>query len=80
MNIEAVSQTEETARLRGAWISLAEDAVPRDDCPDPERLWQAAHGDLPPGEWRGLTNDEINELRRTVDASADGDDRKSTWN
>ena len=24
-------------------------------------------GDLPPGKWRDLTNDEINELRRTVD-------------
>ena len=37
-------------RLRQAFARLAEHAVPRDDCPRPEVLWAAVHGERPPDE------------------------------
>lgn len=39
-------------RLRQAFRELAEDAAPRDDCPEADRLWAAAHGELGPAETR----------------------------
>ncbi len=33
-------------RLREGFAVLGEKAVPGDDCPQPERLWAAAHGEL----------------------------------
>jgi hypothetical protein len=36
--------------LREAFASLAEDAAPGPDCPDPVRLWDATRGDLPPAD------------------------------
>lgn len=41
-------------RLRQAFRALAEDAEPRGDCPDADRLWAAVHGELAPAETREL--------------------------
>lgn len=38
---------QETARLRKAFASLARTAVAEPDCPEPERIWRAAAGELP---------------------------------
>lgn len=45
---------QETLRLREAFASLAWDAVPQESCPEPERLWAGARGELAPGEVREL--------------------------
>ncbi len=37
-------------RLRQAFAGMAERAVPRDDCPRPDVLWAAVHGERPPDE------------------------------
>ena len=66
--------------LRTAFASLAERAVARPDCPEPDRLWAAAAGELPPVEARPLvlhTADcaacaEAWRLAREHAASADG--------
>jgi hypothetical protein len=38
------------------WESRAVDARPAADCPEPERLWNAARGALPPAETRALVD------------------------
>ena len=40
----------EIRRLREAFASLSEAARPREDCPAPERLWEAVAGSLPAEE------------------------------
>ena len=44
----------ESARLREAFASLSQKAAENPDCPDPDRLWQATRGELPPAETRNL--------------------------
>lgn len=46
----------EIGHWQDALAAAAETAVPRDDCPEPERIWAAVQGELPP-----------DELRETVD-------------
>jgi hypothetical protein len=38
------------ARWRQAFAGLSEQAAPRPDCPDPDRLWAAATAESPPAE------------------------------
>lgn len=46
--------TDEVERLRRAFTALSATARPMDDCPEPERLWQAARGELAPGDLRDV--------------------------
>jgi hypothetical protein len=39
-----------SVQWREAWAALAERATATDACPPPERLWEAAHGDLAPDQ------------------------------
>ena len=39
-----------TERLRAAFQGLSRGATPRQDCPDPDRIWLAAHGEAPSEE------------------------------
>lgn len=41
-------------RLRRAWASLSDGAVPTESCPEPDSLWAAARGELAPEVTRGL--------------------------
>lgn len=47
---------QEATRLREAFASLSQGAEGRPDCPEPERLWQAANGDLPAAEIQSLVD------------------------
>lgn len=42
----------EDGRLQDALSAVAETAVPREDCPEPERIWDAQRGALAPEETR----------------------------
>jgi hypothetical protein len=46
----------EIERLRGAFASLAADACARPGCPEPERIWRAAGGELRSAELRELVD------------------------
>jgi hypothetical protein len=48
--------TDDVARLRAAFAAASETARPRQDCPDPGRLWDAAHGALEPADTRALVD------------------------
>lgn len=48
MNSDA-DTARETVRLRQAFAALSRDAVPAEDCPPAERLWDAARGLAEPG-------------------------------
>jgi len=41
-------------RLRRAWASWSDGAVPTEACPEPDRLWAAVRGELAPEATRGL--------------------------
>ena len=43
-------------RLRAALRALGEDAVPREDCPAPERIWGAVRAELPVAERREVVD------------------------
>ncbi len=43
-------------RLRDAFASLAPTAEARADCPEPERVWRAAAGEVPSAEIRALVD------------------------
>ena len=57
---------QEISRLREAFASQAHEATERADCPEPERLWQATHGELPTAEIQDLVDHtaQLPELRR----------------
>ena len=42
--------------LREAFRSLATDALPTDECPEPEKLWDGLAGKLPPDELRDVVD------------------------
>ena len=44
----------ELARLREAFLDGASDAVPQKGDPDPETIWKAANGQLPPEQTRAI--------------------------
>lgn len=46
-------------RLRRAWASLSDGAVPTESCPEPDRLWAAARGELAPERTRGLVEHSL---------------------
>lgn len=46
----------QTVELRRALEAVAETAVPRDDCPDAERIWRALGGELPPEDLRTVVD------------------------
>ena len=48
------TETRDFERLHRAFVSLSETAQPTASCPDPERLWSASRGELPPGETREM--------------------------
>jgi len=47
---------DEIHRWNDAVAAVAETAVPRDDCPPPERIWDASRGEVPPEELRELVD------------------------
>lgn len=46
--------TDEVERLREAFRALSATARPTSECPEPERLWRAARGELGPGDLRDV--------------------------
>src|SRR6185436_10716857 len=44
----------ELAKLRRAFASLSQPAPAPAACPPPEKIWEAVHGQLPPGEIRAI--------------------------
>ncbi len=54
MSTSTGNTTDDTEKLREAFASLSETVQPTDDCPEPERLWNAARGGAAPGETREL--------------------------
>jgi hypothetical protein len=46
----------ESRELRDAFAAVAETAVPREDCPEPEMLWDAVQGELPPDELKEVVD------------------------
>jgi hypothetical protein len=45
---------QQVERLRAAFATLADGQVGGEDLPDPEIIWRAVHGELPPGETAAL--------------------------
>jgi len=46
----------EADRWRDGLAVLAETAVPQEDCPEPDRIWAAVAGELPPDELREMVS------------------------
>jgi hypothetical protein len=46
----------ESRELRDAFAAVAETAVPGEDCPEPEMLWDAVRGELPPEELKEVVD------------------------
>lgn len=46
----------QVARWRDGLAALAETAVPRGDCPEPDRIWAAVDGELAPDELRDVVD------------------------
>ncbi len=52
-------QRDDVERLRQAFAALAEEPVVERGCPEPERLWDAARGELPPRQLRRIVDHTV---------------------